>query len=877
MYGGFAKTIRRSRTQERRYGTFFSPPSSVSKSNSRTSKTGKAYFSRSHSPGSSNYLRKLEDSVRSWAAKTHTQSTSQAVHEERASRRRANESIGRGRKQPNVSSFTAPGIGSESARSRAMPENGRVRSTKGQESMSTSAPNPVGRARDKNDNVTVVVRVRPMLLKEVKRHQLNVIEVAKPNALMITRLADRSNPYLKSGKGARYDYSFDAAFGPESSQQEVWEQTAAPLVDTIMDGTNATIFVYGATGTGKTYTMMGNDESSGLTESHSEDKPLPNSDANDGAKSQAQQGIVALTLKNLFHRIRTNEPSASSKTRTQNDTKLSWTVVVSYLEIYNEHIRDLLSPSSRPLNLRENPALGYVHIANLTEATVTTVPEVMELLRAGNCRRRVEPTSANRVSSRSHAILQVQVTCFRGANNGARSQRSVASPNPVFGVKGTPIKAALLSMIDLAGSERAANSNNRGLRLKEGANINKSLLALANCINALAANGNRARRHRPGLRVKYRDSKLTHILKNSLEGKCRVVMIANLSPAHSYFEESLNTLKYASRARNIRIQPVAQIVDELPPQPHRDVLLQNAGAFGALDSEDDEVSPPRRRATQKSAARTSSTRSRPSGHKRESVRTTRRSAKEADDKIAAVRAAAQAEIQKVKDHYAKMHRTLQREVEGRLARKEAEKEAERSRWEPKVKALQKRVAELERANAELQQRSTRRAAPQKAAANDLAGRAQTKRSTPNRFAPKSHPQSRPTGKDRTESGRKTRLKQAWIVPPPINNSHSSPPKTADRHRTPSRPPQARKKRSVTTAPKSMRRKPKSSTTKSRSSSSKTPSRISFNFRELAAGNLTPPRADDKPSASSYPASAANFFGENFDSFRQKLQSQHLGR
>ena len=158
--------------------------------------------------------------------------------------------------------------------------------------------------RPANDNVMVVVRVRPLLLKEMKRHQLNVIETAPHSTLRITRLADRSNPYLKSGKGARYDYQFDAAFGPNASQQEVWAISAAPLVDTILEGTNGTIFVYGATGTGKTYTMMGTDETSGAAATLGDEDDHPVRLGPDGPTiTSPQPGIVQLTLRDLFHKI----------------------------------------------------------------------------------------------------------------------------------------------------------------------------------------------------------------------------------------------------------------------------------------------------------------------------------------------------------------------------------------------------------------------------------------------------------------------------------------------------------------------------------------------------------------------------------------------
>eukprot|EP00750_Incisomonas_marina_P014823 INCI17887.2.p1 GENE.INCI17887.2~~INCI17887.2.p1 ORF type:complete len:713 (+),score=106.78 INCI17887.2:950-3088(+) len=689
------------------------------------------------------------------------------------------------------------------------------------------------------------------------------------------------------------------------------KKTAAPLVDTVMNGTNATIFVYGATGTGKTYTMMGNDKTAGMIDTATQGEDRPASSFN-----QPQPGIVSLTLRNLFERIR-ESTDASAR-----NAKLSWTVVVSYLEIYNEHIRDLLSPSSRPLSLRENPALGYVHIASLTEAAVSTEAEIMELLRAGNCRRRVEPTSANRVSSRSHAILQVQVTCFQESAGGkvakTRAQYSTGGHSGgfnrfAFGPRGTPIKAAMLSMIDLAGSERAATTHNRGLRLKEGANINRSLLALANCINALAVNGSRARARRKRTaraaprRVKYRDSKLTHILKNSLEGNCRVVMIANLSPAHSYFEESLNTLKYASRARNIRIQPVAQVVDELPPQPHADYLRNHGGEYDALDSEDD-LSIDSGEAVQQRGNRQNPGRgkrgpmqrerkTRQDGkfrnqHSRNGPRRANQAAERAS--VAAVREEAEAKIARVKQLYAEKHQSLQKEVAERLARKEAEKEAEREKWQPQVAALRQRIAELEAEN-QMLRRSDR-----SKDGRPLAARAATTMSPAPVNADKRARSNRHTGRD-----------TSWIKPPSF--SRHTPPGTRNKKtkhssgtaravekgftpRTTSEGVPARVPSTMSTKslPQTVRRKkhgpqgrsanrPQSAVSPSAGSRTtqfspppstpdaqfQSPPRISFNFRKLAAAGKKTPSAQ-QPAATGHAATAPSFFDTNFDLFRKKL-------
>ena len=211
-----------------------------------------------------------------------------------------------------------------------------------------------------------------------------------------------------------------------------------------------------------------------------------------------------------------------------NERSKAYRVSVSFLEIYNENIRDLLSETQEYLDLREDPIKGPI-VAGVTEVEAKSGNAVMELLHQGNARRSQASTAANEVSSRSHAVLQVVVECKD------RAPGTVAN-----------IKVGKLSLIDLAGSERAANTKNTGARLVEGANINRSLLALGNCINALGEKGNK------GNFVPYRDSKLTRLLKDSLGGNCRTVMIANVNPSEASFEETLNTLKYANRAKNIK-------------------------------------------------------------------------------------------------------------------------------------------------------------------------------------------------------------------------------------------------------------------------------------------------------------------------------------
>lgn len=286
-------------------------------------------------------------------------------------------------------------------------------------------------------------------------------------------------------------FGFDRIFDDSASQQDVYEATTRPLLDSVLDGYNATVFAYGATGCGKTHTISG---------------------------TPSQPGIIYLTMQELFERV---TEMASEKV-----TEIS----LSYLEIYNETIRDLLSPTGTTkggLMLREDTNQA-VSVAGLSSHSPRNVAEVMDMIVQGNTARTMSPTEANATSSRSHAVLQINV---------AQKDRNASVEEPHT--------MATLSIIDLAGSERASATKNRGERLLEGANINKSLLALGSCINALC--DKRKMNHIP-----YRNSKLTRLLKFSLGGNCKTVMIVCVSPSSEHFDETQNTLRYANRAKNIQ-------------------------------------------------------------------------------------------------------------------------------------------------------------------------------------------------------------------------------------------------------------------------------------------------------------------------------------
>ncbi|NXX38984.1 KIF19 protein, partial [Tricholaema leucomelas] len=330
----------------------------------------------------------------------------------------------------------------------------------------------------------VALRIRPMSTAELAEGARRIAHCVDQQVVVLQDPTEGSDDVLRASRSRQKSYLFDVVFDSTATQETVYHGTTQGLVAVVTSGCNATIFTYGPTGCGKTYTMLGTD---------------------------GELGICARTLAELFQTI---EDSSSD---------VEYEVSLSYLEIYNEMIRDLLSPSLGCLQLRED-ASGHVRVAGLTKVPATNTDEVMQLLARGNRHRMQEPTAANCTSLRSHAMLQVTV-CQRH--------------------RGRELRHGHLCMIDLAGSERAAQTQNRGQRMKEGAHINRSLLALGNCIKALSQQAS-------SKYINYRDSKLTRLLKDSLRGNSHTVMIAHISPASTAFEESRSTLAYAQRAKNIR-------------------------------------------------------------------------------------------------------------------------------------------------------------------------------------------------------------------------------------------------------------------------------------------------------------------------------------
>ncbi|KAM4563236.1 kinesin-like protein KIF3B isoform 1-T2 [Odontesthes bonariensis] len=338
------------------------------------------------------------------------------------------------------------------------------------------------------ESVKVVVRSRPMNEKERAAGFQKMVSVDVKLGQILVR-----NPRESSANEHPKVFTFDSVYDWNSKQIDLYDETFRPLVDSVLLGFNGTIFAYGQTGTGKTYTMEG------------------------VRNDPERRGVIPNSFEHVFTHI----------SRSQNQQYL---VRASYLEIYQEEIRDLLSKDqARRLELRERPDTG-VYVKDLSSFVTKSVREIEHVMNVGNQNRSVGSTNMNEHSSRSHAIFVITVEC---------SELGVDGENH--------IRVGKLNLVDLAGSERQTKTGAQGERLKEATKINLSLSALGNVISALV-DGRSSH-------IPYRDSKLTRLLQDSLGGNARTVMVANIGPASYNVEETLTTLRYANRAKNIKNKP----------------------------------------------------------------------------------------------------------------------------------------------------------------------------------------------------------------------------------------------------------------------------------------------------------------------------------
>uniref|UniRef100_A0A672MNS0 plus-end-directed kinesin ATPase n=1 Tax=Sinocyclocheilus grahami TaxID=75366 RepID=A0A672MNS0_SINGR len=357
-------------------------------------------------------------------------------------------------------------------------------------------------------SVKVAVRVRPFNSRETSKESKCIIQMSGNTTTIINPKAP------KETKSFNFDYSYWSHTSvmkytkhPEdinyASQQQVYRDIGEEMLLHAFEGYNVCIFAYGQTGAGKSYTMMGKQE-------------------------KDQQGIIPLLCEDLFTKINDNNT----------DNNMSYSVEVSYMEIYCERVRDLLNPKNKGnLRVREHPLLGP-YVEDLSKLAVTSYNDIQDLMDSGNKARTVAATNMNETSSRSHAVFNIIFTQKRHDSE----------------TDNTSEKVSKISLVDLAGSERADSTGAKGTRLKEGANINKSLTTLGKVISALAEVNKKKKKVESF--VPYRDSVLTWLLRENLGGNSRTAMVAALSPADINYDETLSTLRYADRAKQIRCNAV---------------------------------------------------------------------------------------------------------------------------------------------------------------------------------------------------------------------------------------------------------------------------------------------------------------------------------
>ncbi|KAI3447447.1 hypothetical protein Pfo_004112 [Paulownia fortunei] len=357
--------------------------------------------------------------------------------------------------------------------------------------------------KEKGVNVQVLLRCRPFSEDELRNNAPQVVTCNEYQR-------EVSVSQNIAGKHIDRVFIFDKVFGPNAQQKDLYEQAVVPIVNEVLEGFNCTIFAYGQTGTGKTYTMEGECKRS---------KSGPNGEL------PPEAGVIPRAVKQIFDTLEIQNAEYSVK--------------VTFLELYNEEITDLLAPEDiskvaledkqrKQLPLMED-GKGGVLVRGLEEEIVTSASEIFTLLERGSAKRRTAETLLNKQSSRSHSLFSITIHIKESTPEGEEL-----------------IKCGKLNLVDLAGSENISRSGAREGRAREAGEINKSLLTLGRVINALVEHLGH---------IPYRDSKLTRLLRDSLGGRTKTCIIATVSPAVHCLEETLSTLDYAHRAKNIKNKP----------------------------------------------------------------------------------------------------------------------------------------------------------------------------------------------------------------------------------------------------------------------------------------------------------------------------------
>ncbi|CAN4093940.1 unnamed protein product [Withania somnifera] len=369
-------------------------------------------------------------------------------------------------------------------------------------------------AQEDKEKIFVAVRLRPLNEREIAHNDVSDWECINSTTIFYKSTTSERSPSPTA-------YAYDRVFGHECSTREVYDEAAKGVALSVLSGINSSIFAYGQTCSGKTYTMS---------------------------------GITEYTLADIYDHIGKNEDR-------------EFTLKFSAMEIYNEVVRDLLTPDDVPLRLLDDPERGTV-VEKITEVTLKDWNHLKELLSVCEAQRKIGETALNEVSSRSHQILRLTVE---------------STAKKIVGVQNSSTLTAAVNFVDLAGSERASQTMSANVRLKEGSHINRSLLTLGTVIRKLSKKGNG--------HIPFRDSKLTRILQNSLGGNARTAIICTMSPAHSHVEQSRNTLLFATCAKNVVTNAKVNVVmseKALVKQLRKELArmeaeLRNLSAFAASD------------------------------------------------------------------------------------------------------------------------------------------------------------------------------------------------------------------------------------------------------------------------------------------------------
>jgi len=397
--------------------------------------------------------------------------------------------------------YTSWGLQREDSFGSDRPDRRRRGRSLSKEPSEASCPHRLSASNSPKDNIKVCVRIRPLSSEEVAQNEMECTRCSSECSDSLQLVAP---PSVVRAGAERATYSFDWVLSSDAQQQTVYDLLGERVVHGVADGFHGCVFAYGQTGSGKSHTIFG--------------------------RAGEQRGLLPRICEQLFAVLEKDQAE--------------YIVKLSYLEVYNEKLRDLLRPaaegaSAPPLEVRQHPSVG-VFVEGLTSNVVHSIKDVNQLLDFGHKIRVVRCTNMNAASSRSHAVVTLHVERTLSRSGSERRVR----------------RRAQLHAVDLAGSERTKDSGDSEVQQKESKQINKSLWALSLTISRLSAHDNNSGLLSGAAHVPYRNSKLTYLLSDSLMGNCRTVMVACVSPAATHFSMTESTLRFASSAKKIHTRPV---------------------------------------------------------------------------------------------------------------------------------------------------------------------------------------------------------------------------------------------------------------------------------------------------------------------------------